>query len=315
MYVLEYCDNPENGAIYDGHCSFDDSFSDEYESRIKDLDRFIFLTDMFQIAKSCSTDFLNLPDGHDIEFWEVNKALINYLNAVYSYKEYVNSYDPPLKEITDGYYYNQKWYRFVCDYRNRVIHQSTILRDRNGRTGDVFIDIDDIISIQQRVLDELIQTQQKKTQINNARRFLRELQDLRNCSTFTSKGGKQYKSMKEIVSTADTEISSMNEEILLYAFKNGVIPALKWLLAHTHKEGDVFKYTFIVNKQWVNIPEKEPFCVYEPTITIECFLASILCGLGKDNTISKEVIQLLKTEGYSRSCEFGCSIDEICEMV
>lgn len=165
MYVLEYCDNPENGTIHDGHFSFEDSFSDEYESRIKALDRFTFLADMFRIVKSCSQDFMDLPNGDDIEFWEINKTLLNYLNSVYSYKEYVNSYDPPLKEITDGYYYNQKWYRFVCDYRNRVIHQSTILRDRSTQTGDVFIDLDDIISIQQGVIDELIQTQQKKARL------------------------------------------------------------------------------------------------------------------------------------------------------
>lgn len=315
MYVLEYCDNPENGALHDGHCSFEDSFSDEYESRIKALDRFTFLADMFRIVKSCSQDFMNLPNGDAIEFWEVNKTLINYLNAVYSYKEFVNSYDPPLKEITDGYYYNQKWYRFVCDYRNRVIHQSTILRDRSKQTGDVFIDLDDIISIQQGVIDELIQTQQKKSQINNARRFLREIQDLRNSPTYTSKGGKQYKSMKEIISTADTEISSMNDEILVYAFNNGVAPALKWLLAHTHKDGDEFKYTFIVNKQWVNIPEKEPFFVYEPTLTIEFFLTTILHGLGKEHIISKELLELLKSEGYTRSCEFGCPIDELSKLV
>lgn len=117
--------------------------------------------------------------------------------------------------------------------------------------------------------------------------------------------------MKEIISTADTEISSMNDEILVFAFKNGVAPALKWLLTHTYKDGDVFKYTFIVNKQWDHIPEKEHFFVYEPTITIEFFLTTILHRLGKEHIISKEAIELLKSAGYTRSCEFGCPIDEL----
>lgn len=310
MYVLEYCDNPENAELRDGHISYEDSFSDEYLARLRDLDRFMFLADMFRIMQSCTADFLELPDGKDVEFWQVNKSLINYLNAVYSYKEYVNSYDPPLKEITDGYYYEQKWYRFVCDYRNRVIHQSTILKDRNIKTGDVYIDLDDMVSIQQGVIDELIETQQKQKHIKNARRFLKEIKELADNPTLVTREGKHFKSMKGIVSEADSEISAMNNDILMFAFNKAIAPAILWFLKNTHKENGRFWYTFIVNKQWIGIPEKEPILVFEPAFSVESFYQYLLQCLGPKNPVCIAIRDLLETEGYCYSYELDCSIDD-----
>lgn len=171
MYVLEYCDDPEKGRLFNGERQFDDNFCDEYEEYLIALDRFMYLLDMFQIIKSCAAYLAELPAGEEFPFWQVNKALINYLNAVYSYKEYINSYDPPLKTITDGYYYNRKWYRFVCDYRNRVIHQSTIIKDRSTKSGDVFINLDEIISIQSEIIQELEKKKATLTQKERLKRY------------------------------------------------------------------------------------------------------------------------------------------------
>jgi negative regulator of replication initiation len=82
MYSLEFCDNPENGELFDGHVSYDDSLSDDYIEHLKALDRFMYLADMFRIVRSCSFDLQELHGGDDIEFWMINKTLINYLNAV-----------------------------------------------------------------------------------------------------------------------------------------------------------------------------------------------------------------------------------------
>ena len=149
MYILEYCNDPEHADLKDGHRNFDDNFPLEFNNALNALNRFLYLTDMHRIIVSCASDFLHLQGGEEVEFWQINKYFLNYLNAVYSYKEFVNSYDPPLKEITDGYYYKRRWYRFICDYRNRVIHQSTIIKDRSNETGDVFINIDEIMIVRQ----------------------------------------------------------------------------------------------------------------------------------------------------------------------
>lgn len=321
MYILEYCDDPERGALFDGRCSYDDSFSDKYIEHLKALDRFMYLADMYRITRSCAADLQELQGGDTVEFWMINKALLNYLNAVYSYKEYVNSYDPPLEEITDGYYYNRKWYRFVCDYRNRVIHQSTIIKDRSTKTGDVFIDLDEIIAVQEEVIADL--ERQKRTspkgqqkyqrQIGNAQRFMQEIRSFVPSPTMTTSDGKKFQSMKAIALEADKEIAAMNDEILMYAYSNGVLPALQWFLSHTYKVDGKYKYTFLVNKELLGKPDKEPVSCYEPTYSIESFFAYLLKCLGKDSSVCRAILEWLSNEGYNHSYEMSCSISEFVE--
>lgn len=321
MYVLEFCDNPESGELFDGHLSFDDSLSDDYIEHLKALDRFMYLADMFRIVRSCSSDLQELHVGDDIEFWMINKTLINYLNAVYSYKEYVNSYDPPLKEITDGYYYKRKWYRFVCDYRNRVIHQSTIIKDCSTKTGDIFIDLDEMIAIQSDVIAELEKQKQAypkdqkkyQRQIDNAQRFMQEIRSFDPSPTMTSLDGKRFQSMKVIAHEADEEIASMNDDILMYAYSNGVLPALEWFLSRIHRADDEYKYTFLVNKALIGITEKESVFCYEPTHSIESFFAYMLKCLGKESSVCKAILEWLSGKGYNHSYELDCPITEFAE--
>lgn len=211
MYILEYCNDPEHADLKDGHRNFDDNFPLEFNNALNALNRFLYLTDMHRIIVSCASDFLNLQGGEEVEFWQINKYFLNYLNAVYSYKEFVNSYDPPLKEITDGYYYKRRWYRFICDYRNRVIHQSTIIKDRSNETGDVFINIDEIIEIQEAVIADITaerdgekdpkKKEKYKKQIENAERFLREIKALLSDPVLVQRGY-HFKSMKSVITDA-----------------------------------------------------------------------------------------------------------------
>ena len=38
MYNLEYCDDPISGKLFNGYCSFEDTFSDEYQSHLLAFD-------------------------------------------------------------------------------------------------------------------------------------------------------------------------------------------------------------------------------------------------------------------------------------
>lgn len=312
MYKTKYTDNPgSNEELLPCSCTHDDNFATDYETCLNNLDRFMFLVDMYRIVRSCTADLLALKSGQDTDFWYINKILINYLNAVFSYKEYVNSYEPPLKEITDDYYYNQKWYRFVCDYRNRVIHQSTIIRDRSVKTGDIFIDIDDMIRTQNDVLAALIaDPNSKESSIKNAKRFLSELESLLPVQTTKPKGDKHFRSMKEIARKADQEILAMNDKVLWYAYRNGVLPTLRWLLSKAHKEGGQYRYTFIVNEEWINIPEKEDIACFEPNYSLESFYSYLLQALGKENSICTAIRNILKADGYTYVYELNCSLEE-----
>lgn len=318
MYILEYCNDPEHADLKDGHRNFDDNFPLEFNNALNALDRFLYLTDMHRIIVSCASDFLNLQGGEEVEFWQINKYFLNYLNAVYSYKEFVNSYDPPLKEITDGYYYKRRWYRFICDYRNRVIHQSTIIKDRSNETGDVFINIDEIIEIQEAVIADITverdrekdpkKKEKYKKQIENAERFLREIKALLSEPVLMQRGY-HFKSMKSVITDANFEIQQMNDEILAYSFDKGVRPALERLLSWSYESPEGYQYSFIVNKQYINIPGKEDIACFEPTYAIEDFYKNMLRSLGKESVICNTILSFLLSHNYIYSYDEKCCIN------
>lgn len=318
MYILEYCNDPEHADLKDGHRNFDDYFPLEFNNALNALDRFLYLTDMHRIIVSCASDFLHLQGGEEVEFWQINKYFLNYLNAVYSYKEFVNSYDPPLKEITDGYYYKRRWYRFICDYRNRVIHQSTIIKDRSNETGDVFINIDEIIEIQEAVIADITverdrekdpkKKEKYKKQIENAERFLREIKALLSDPVLVQRGY-HFKSMKSVITDANIEIQQMNDEILAYSFDKGVRPALERLLSWSYESSEGYQYSFIVNKQYINIPGKEDIACFEPTYAIEDFYKNMLRSLGKESVICKTILNFLLSHNYLYSYDEKCCIN------
>ena len=284
MFVLEFCDNPNNPILISGLVSYSDTFEYEFISRSKALDKFIYLVDMHRIIESCASELVNVSIDEIEEFWKINKCLMNYVNAVYSYKEFVNSYDPPLKKITEHYYHQKKWYRFVCDYRNRVIHQSTIIKDYCPGSKDIFVDLDEVIEIQEGF--QFKNDYQRK----NSEKVKGVLEELKKESKVIN--GKNYLSMKYVAVCANEEIRLMKDEVLLFAFNKGVKPVLEWLISLIPIVDGNFKYAFIVNKE--NLPD----AVYEPNYVLENFYSRMFKCLGAENPISKEIANLFKQHKY-----------------
>lgn len=284
MFVLKFCDNPNDPILIPGQVSYSDTFEDEFISQSKALDKFIYLVDMYRIIESCASDLVNVSIDETEEFWKINKLLLNYVNSVYSYKEFVNSYDPPLKKITEHYYKQKKWYRFVCDYRNRVIHQSIIIKDYCPESKDIFVDLDEVIEIQ-----EGFQFKNEHQQ-KNSEKFKDILEELKKESKVIN--GKNYLSMKYVVVCANEEIRGMKDEVLLFAFNKGVKPVLEWLISLIPIVDGNFKYAFIVNEE--NFPDG----VYEPNYALEDFYRRMFKCLGVENLISKEIDNLFKQHKY-----------------
>ena len=184
MFVLEYCDDPNKPVLQAGNIKYESDFQQEYIDKLKEIDRFTYLIDMYTIMESCAEDLISIKIEDVNDFWKVNKALLNYVNAVYSYKEFVNSYDPPLREIKEKYYLHKKWYRFVCDYRNRVIHQSTIIKDYSPGSNEIYIDLDEVIE------------RQNSLQKANSVKFKMVLEDLKGEAKIIK--GRSYLSMKYV---------------------------------------------------------------------------------------------------------------------
>lgn len=284
MYCLEYCDEPEHGVIYSAERQFDDTFQTEASQKLIGLDRFIYLADMFRIIEDCSHDFLSVDTKLSIQFWKINKFLLNYVNAVYSLKEYVNCYAPPLKKVTEKYYQSEDWYRFICDYRNRIIHQSAIIKDVSPKSGDVFVNLDELIQIQSHVISET-----KDNHKPNAERFKSVLEGLIASSKVIE--GQHFLSMKSIIGNANTEISMMKEEVLEYAYEKGVLPILSWLLSLVYWKDGSEQYVFIVNKETGDC--------FEPNYAMESFILYMLTSLGHESCVCKKIHKLLEEKGYN----------------
>ncbi|MCI9488750.1 MAG: hypothetical protein HFG97_01810 [Dorea sp.] len=299
MYEVEYCNKPENGEIKSAHQQLDNCFCDGFHKKLKDLDRFIFLVDMHTIIESCAEDLKNIAiDDFDM-FWKVNKRLLNYVNAVYGYKEYVNNYDPPLSVITESHYKQRKWYRFICDFRNYIIHQSIIIKDYRPADADIFINIEEIIDILAAY------PYPNGWQRQNAENFSKWLEILKADSVPIKDS--HYLSMKYIVKQVNEELSEMKEDVFRYAFDKRIKPALQWLISLMPKENGIYQYTFVVNKE--NLPND----VWEPNYALEDFVRRIIKYLGSDNQICKELFAMLQHEGYDYFYDGYCSLNDFVE--
>ena len=299
MYEVEYCNNPEQGEIKSANITLDDDFYSEFEQRLKDLDRFIFLVDMHTIIESCAEDLMNISIEDFDMFWKINKCLLNYVNAVYGYKEYVNSYDPPLSVITEKHYKQKSWYRFLCDFRNYIIHQSIIIKDYRPADADVFINIEQVTELLGAY------SYPKDKQRKNAEVFSKWLDTLKADSVPIMDN--HFLSMKYIVHQVSEELSDMKSEVLQYAFDKGVKPELQWLISLMQKVDGVYQYTFVVNKN--NLPDD----VWEPNFALEDFVRRMIKYLGADSQSCKELFSMLRGEGYEYFYDGYCGLNEFIE--
>lgn len=281
MFMLEYCDDPEKGEVKSSGKTFDDSIAAKYENACRITENYIYLIDMFKIIESCADDLL-LVNPWDKDYWKVNKALFNYVNAVYSLKELAKGFIPPIKSITEKYYNEEKWYRFVCDFRNSVIHESVIstLYDKK----EVYVNLDRLLEIQRsrRVKPkEEINRQRQITYLEAMKKDAKEYEGL------------FYYGIKRICRAASLEVQVMQQEVLYYAYEKSIKPKLEWLFSILYKYDETFMYTYIVDK------EKGPQSVCEPNYVLENFYHKLEDSLGEESQVWKNVRSLFEGVGYN----------------
>lgn len=295
MFEVEYCDNPDVVDIHSTGIKYDYEYDVKFDAKLKDLDKFLFLLDMHMIIDSCGSDLLTITIEDFDEFWKVNKLLLNFVNAVYGYKEYVNSYEPSLKSITEKYYNKEGWYRFLCDFRNYIIHQSIIIKEYRPSDGDIFIHIEEVLEL----LSEY--EYPKDWQRHNAKEFAKQLEKVKKGSLEIKDD--HFLSMKNITLLVMEEMSYMKDEVLMYAYKKSVKPSLKWLLEQIPKIEGKYQYAFIVDK--TNLPE----AVREPNYALEDFVRRMIKTLGEDSVICNELFSLLNEVGYVFFYDGNCDME------
>ncbi len=302
MFEVEYFIRPNDTMVCPTGISYSDSFFDEFVEKQDILDGFIIFADLYHIVDDCTSDLVGLPGGDDTEFWQANKVFLAYLNSIYFYREFAKNTNLPLSEVIDTYYAREEgMFRFICDFRNSVIHQSVVIRDRFVRSGDLLIPRDTMILSVRRNISKL--KKQKKTpsrdqHITSAESFLNRINTLSYPIIIRYKNN-SYFSLKQLAQNARHELGKLNQEALNRAYASIVKPTLEWFLAKTQRINDHYKYTFIVNKGWHNDPAKADDSELEPALVIEAFVDMLVRCLGKDNTICQQTYQWLREEGYT----------------
>lgn len=295
MFVQEFCDEPEKAQLHESGKKYDYPFDKEFDAKLNNLDRFLFLVDMHKIIESCAEDLResSLEDMDD--FWKINKLLLNFANAVYSYKEYVNSYEPSLKPITESYYNKKGMYRFICDFRNYIIHQSVIIKDYNPSNKGLLIKIEDVT--------EQIgsYTYPKDWQKKNAEEFKTWIEKFKASSRIIN--GSHFLNMKDLVKQVMMELELLKGEVLLYAYNNGVKETLEWLLQQIPVVEDKYQYAFIVDKE--NLPSS----VREPNYAYEDFIRRMIKALGKDSMVYAELCRLTTEKKYLFFYDGMCDLE------
>lgn len=322
MFITVFSDDPKHSLFpLNGDNSYNNDFLTEYDKKREVLDRFLYLVDTYIIIEDCTRDLLaNMPQSSDT-FWKSNKCLLNYVNAVFCYREFVNSYNPSLTDITDKYYDEKdghKWYRFICDYRNRIVHQSVIVKDYIRSAGELLVDLDDLIKCQDTAINDLQQDfnatpknqHGKRNRIQgklaNAKRFKSRIEELA-ANPHYEKDGHRYYYLKTIARLGDTEISEMNDKVLDFAYEGAVLPVLCEIL-------DMVQYEFDGQAQYTIIRRdvgKDEWA--SPNDTIEWYFRHLLLRLTPEHSICQKMKALLEERRYlyiySQECDLNTFIE------
>ncbi len=320
MYFQEYCDEPQYGEIVQSGKTYEDSLSEQYENIIRNLDSYIFLMDAYKIIKSCYDDFLQYPEKKKdkVEFWKINKYLLNYLNAVYFYKEFVDDKDSPIKKISNSFYKNKQWYWFLCNFRNSAIHQGIIAREMLKKTGTCYIDLNEMKKIQEKRIEDIkkmisdieneSEKKAKKKNLDSAGYLFNRIKQIEKEES-TRFENMPFLNLKVVIEKAQKEIDVMHERNLEMAYYPFIEKPLKELFELIYWDNSTAKYTFLVNHEYMN-EGKTLTGVYEPTYSIDNFIQYIFDGVGKIHPVAEKIYNLLKDRGYTYLYEYKCSIDK-----
>jgi hypothetical protein len=93
MYITQYCDDPNNvkqDQLMVTPGEYPDSIFTDYKRRLRIIDKLLYLDDTFTIALDAGDSFVgSIPQGTTV-FWEINKNLLNYVNAIFCLHEIIN---------------------------------------------------------------------------------------------------------------------------------------------------------------------------------------------------------------------------------
>lgn len=261
-----------------------DTLKDTINRTVDVLDRFVYLVDIYRIIVDSTDEFMCYKVEQHRHFWKSIKYQLNYVNAVYSFKEYVlNCYgkDSTVAQIIKKYYEQANWYTFICNYRNRVIHQSALIKDYDLNSREIFIDLDELIEITRPKLG----LRKKNETMINLIDFIQSLYPIS-----IQKKDHHYFQAKLAIYNATIVIKDMANEIFLSLYESELKQCFETLLHQLLKDihGN-YCPTYINNESVENFYINH--CFENTAITI-------MFTLGKDFDITQKLLAFFRNNRY-----------------
>lgn len=147
----------------------------EYNEIQDNLDRYIFIMELGIIIDEQAKYVHDFKCKSNDCFMTSIQLLMNYLNTIYTLKEFSSSFkrNEKVNQIQNDFYKNNNWYRFTIEYRNCAIHSFSLPKYYNPDDGELVIQIDEIIRKQEFLYQNESDTNKRK-QIDNRIEKLQE---------------------------------------------------------------------------------------------------------------------------------------------
>lgn len=199
--------------------------SEEYNFACSHIDMFNLCLTFFENIKLSKKRLLDYKISNNDDYRKMFYELLDFLNSVYTYKEFLANEKYPICKIIHESYYDFKKndkgnkYRFLLEYRNILIHDHIIPRFYT-KDGDIVLNTNDLRKYfkyvkKKKYLDQLI----KKV--------------YRSCNI---KLGNDYVFLFEIISGAYEEINSMFHEITFHLYDSLIEDALEIFIQNNKRK-------------------------------------------------------------------------------
>ena len=273
-----------------------EEFMSKKEKATRILDKAVYLSVMNKVWRETS---LVLQDSAHQEnpkltvdsFWVENKYLLDYVNAVYNLKEFLENYDHVndyrsriYSPVNKAYKDINGWFRFICEFRNCLIHHYGLVKDVDMK-GKLWVCYEEFINAEQNQLNHDLSIGKTGIGIYERQDFISHLKTI---SGLQASNGNHYDPAYIIVEKADVEIGIIMREVYDVLFTTKVQRALNDLLSFVQRDETGYHNTVYVEEDFS----------YEPCVDIESYLLYFTVNAGPDSALTNHYVSHLQKAGY-----------------
>lgn len=232
-------------------------------------------------------------------FWEANKRMIDYASSVFNLREYIGHYSPDRKgsdvykpfDLT--YTKPGSWLKFICEYRNCLTHHSCVVKDYEGNSGELIINLNEFVEYEQSEYTFKSKPERKA--------FLDWLISFRDKMDLI--GGFHYVRAPYVIKKANEEINDALDKTYDIIFRYYVQEKLDGLISLIHKEDKQYSDTYYESEN--------DEVVFAPNQLLENYFISMVTNTMLKSTLSIHLTAFLKEKGYGQLFYYGRTVDDL----